>query len=128
MTTGKLLLNVLCGLIALNCFVSLGLALFLGYARVKTIKGAFKNTHRIAGRSLEGQPFTERLAFVGMAIWSITFPKFHIKHGLLDPVDLRGFPIALRRKLVLLGWLFIANTTAMMIAAVILELRDIHVD
>lgn len=126
MTIGKLVLTALCVLIAFNCFVSLGVALFLGYARVKTIRGAFKNTHRIAGRSLDGQPFTERLAFVGMATWAITFPEFHVKHGLLDPADLRGFPTALRRKLVLLGWVFIANTTAMMVAAVILELRDIH--
>ncbi|MFJ4376098.1 hypothetical protein ACIP1T_26230 [Pseudomonas japonica] len=126
MTTGKLIFTALCFLIALNCFLSLGVAFYLGYARVKTIQSAFKNTPRISDRSLDGQPFPERLAFVGMATWAITFPKFHVKHGLLDQADLRDFPVSLRRKLVILGWVFIGNTSAMMVAALILELRDLY--
>jgi len=123
MITTKLIFDVLCVLLALNCFVLPGIALYLGYAKRETIRAALMNTPRISTHALRGQSRLQPLALVAMTTWALTFPRFHVRHGLLDRADLRAFPIPLRRKLVALGWTFLGHNMAMLAAAVIIGLR-----
>jgi hypothetical protein len=34
----------------------------------------------------------------------VTFPRFFIKHGIASAADIEGFPLSIRRKLIILQW------------------------
>jgi hypothetical protein len=108
MTTAGMVIGSLSLFVAICLFVCIALALYLGYAQGEEISKCFKYssscitsvTHRNSG------PYG-KIQFVGGVSFVVTFPRYFLKHGILDAEDMRSFPLNLRRKLVGLQWGFL---------------------
>ncbi|MDD2103569.1 hypothetical protein [Pseudomonas putida] len=108
MTTAGLVVGSLSCIVIASLFICIALALYLGYAQGEEMTKHFKNssssitsaTHRHSG------PYG-KMQLVGGISFVVTFPRFFLKHGVLDAEDIRNFPLHLRQKLIALQWSFI---------------------
>ncbi|MGE8153173.1 hypothetical protein ACQKP5_18235 [Pseudomonas vancouverensis] len=114
MTTAGLIIGSLSCIVGIGLFVCIALALYLGYAKSEELTKHFKNssssitsaTHRHSG------PYG-KMQLVGGISFVVTFPRFFLKHGILNAEDIGNFPLRLKRKLVALQWSFIGLFFAM---------------
>lgn len=110
MNTAGIVVGVLSCFVGAGLFICIAIALYLGYIQGEQMSKFFKNsassitsaTHRHSG------PYG-KIQLVGGIYFVVTFPRFFLKHGILDAEDIRNFPLHLRRKLVALQWGFIGG-------------------
>ncbi|WP_223457744.1 MULTISPECIES: hypothetical protein [unclassified Pseudomonas] len=120
MTTAGLVIGGLSCIVTVSLFICIALALYLGYVQGEEMTKHFKNssasitsaTHRHSG------PYG-KMQLVGGISFVVTFPRFFLKHGILDAEDIRNLPLHLRRKLVALQWGFIGVFISMALLACI---------
>lgn len=116
MTTAGMVIGSLSCLVVIGLFVCITLALYLGYSKGDEISSCFTNssssitsvTHRHSG------PYG-KIQFVGGVSFVMTFPRYFLKHGILNAEDMRSFPLNLRRKLVGLQWGFLGVFISMVL-------------
>lgn len=110
MSTAGIVVSVLSCFVGAGLFICIAIALYLGCTQGEQMSKFFKNsassitsaTHRHSG------PYG-KIQLVGGIYFVVTFPRFFLKHGILDAEDIRNFPLHLRRKLVALQWGFIGG-------------------
>ena len=118
MTTAGLIIGSLSCIVVVGLFICIAFALYLGYVQGEKMSKCFKNssssitsaTHRHSG------PYG-KMQLVGGISFVVTFPRFFLKHGILDAEDNRNLPLHLRRKLVALQWGFIGIFISMALLA-----------
>ena len=118
MSTAGIVVGVLSCFVGVGLFMCIAMALYLGYTQGEQMSKYFKNsassitsaTHRHSG------PYG-KIQLVGGISFVVTFPRFFLKHGILDVEDIRSFPLHLRRKLVALQWGFIGVFISMALIA-----------
>lgn len=104
-------------------FLWIGICLHLAYTKLDLILEHLKNSSVVAfwATFRYGGPWG-KLLVIGSISGIITFPKFHIKRGILSTEDLAGFPVALKLKLVRLQWSGLGLIAVMMISGIAIKL------
>jgi hypothetical protein len=114
MTTAEFVIGSLCGAALLCMFIGNGVALYFGYTKTELLLESFKNSSSSITNVIRVHPGPwGKLQLVGSACGVLTFPRFFIKHGILDAEDLDNFPLPFRRKLVLLQWSVIGSFSSL---------------
>ncbi|WP_166360023.1 hypothetical protein [Pseudomonas akapageensis] len=85
---------------------------------LEKMKAVFRNSQFLTTtmRFLAGFSFFSRMIETGVIAGAVLWPKQFLKHGLLDPNELRNFPAHLKRRLAISiyltwtggAWLFLA--------------------
>lgn len=120
MTTAGLVVGSLSCFVAVGLFICIARALYLGYTQGDQMSRYFKNSSSSMTSAMQRHagPYG-KIQFVGGVSFVLTFPRFFLKHGILNAEDVRSFPSHLRRKLVALQWGFIGVFISMTLLACI---------
>lgn len=121
-TADKIFLAV--GLIDfVGIFLWIGVCLHLSYTQMDRMLDHFKNSSLLNTfvPLRQGGPWG-RLVLVGSISSVITFPGFYLKRGSVNAEDLRCFPRALKRKLVILQWSGLILLVVMVCVGVVAKL------
>lgn len=118
MSTAGIVVGILSCIVGVGLFICIAIALYLGYTQGEQMSKCFKNsassitsaTHRHSG------PYG-KIQLVGGISFVVTFPRFFLKHGILDAADARNFPLHYKRKLIALQWSFIGVFISMALLA-----------
>ena len=86
-------------------FLWIGMCLHLAYTQMDLMLNHLKNSSLLNTfvPLRQGGPWG-KLVLVGSISSVVTFPGFYLRRGSVNTEDLRGFPTALKRKLVILQW------------------------
>lgn len=104
-------------------FVCIGAALHIAYTKMDVMLDHLKNSpSAMALTSLKHGGAWGKLLMVGGISGLVTFPDFYVKRGSLSAEDLDGFPVLLKRKLVILQWCSIGVLVLMVILAIVVKL------
>jgi hypothetical protein len=104
-------------------FLWLGICLHLAYTKMDLILEHLKNSSIVAfwATFRYGGPWG-KLLVIGSISGIVTFPKRHIKRGMLSTEELAGFPVALKLKLVRLQWSALGLIAVMMTLGIAIKL------
>lgn len=120
MTTAGLVVGSLSCFVAVGLFICITLALYLGYTQGDQMSKYFKkSTSSMTSATQRHSGPYGKLQLVGGVSFVVTFPRFFLKHGILNAEDVKSFPLHLRRKLVALQWGFIGVFISMVLLACI---------
>jgi hypothetical protein len=104
-------------------FILLGACLHMAYTQMDLMLGHLRNCKAVAMRApLRHCGVWGNLLLVGGISGLVTFPKLHIRIGLLDEEDLRTLPTFIKRKLALLQWSLITLVGTILTLAAVVEL------
>ena len=120
MTTAKLIIGGLGGVVIICQFICIGIALYLSYAKGDLMSSHFKNSSSLLTFGIYRRTsLYGRLQLVGSISSILTFPGFFLKRGLANAEDIDSFPLPLKRQLVMLQWGFIWLVVAMVLLVAI---------
>lgn len=104
-------------------FIVLGACLHMAYTQMDLMLDHLKNSKAVTMRApLRHFGVWGNLLLVGGISGLVTFPKLHIRIGLLNEEDLRSLPTFIKRKLAVLQWSLIILVFTMLTLSAILEL------
>lgn len=105
MSQVEFVLVLLGGAVLLMIFIWMGVALYLGYAKIDVIMSHLENSSSATAltyyRSLGAWG---RVYFISRVAEIVAFPSDFIKRGSLSVEDLNGLPVSLRNTLVIWRW------------------------
>lgn len=118
MTTAEFVVGSLSGVVIVALFICIGITLYLGYFQGEQMCEHFKNSSSIitSATHKHSGPYG-KMQLVGGISFVLTFPRFFLKHGIVNAKDIENLPINLRRKLIALQWCFIAVFISMAVLA-----------
>ena len=120
MTTAKLIIGSLGGVVIICQFICIGIALYLSYTKGDLMSSHFKNSSSLLTFGIYRRTsLYGRLQLVGNISSILTFPGFFLKRGLANAEDIDSFPLPLKRQLVMLQWSFIGLVVAMVLLVAI---------
>jgi hypothetical protein len=120
MTTAELVVGSLSCFVVVGLFICITFALYLGHTQGDQMSKYFKNsTSNMTSATQRYSGPYGKLQLVGGVSFVVTFPRFFLKHGILNAEDVKSFPLHLRRKLVALQWGFIGVFISMVLLACI---------
>jgi hypothetical protein len=126
-TTAKLIIGGLGGVVIICQFICIGIALYLSYAKGDLMSSHFKNSSSLLTFGIYRRTsLYGRLQLVGSISSILTFPGFFLKRGLANAEDIDSFPLPLKRKLVMLQWSFIGLVVSMILLVVIGKTDLLH--
>ncbi|AMB86999.1 hypothetical protein AWM79_17510 [Pseudomonas agarici] len=101
--------------------LSMGYSLYLSHRHLDAIKEALKNSRYIYiwGPSLGNRGWVWSLLEIAKITGMIMMPKSSIRVGELDPVDLKNFPLHLKRLLKIKSVMLVGSAVWLMIAYVL---------
>lgn len=104
-------------------FLWIGVCLHLAYTKMDLMLDHLKNSLLLntLGPLRQGGPWG-MLVLVGSISSVVTFPDFYLKRGKVNAEDLRGFPVALKRKLMVLQWVGLILLVIMVCIGVVAKL------
>ena len=120
MTSAKLVIGNLGGVVIICQFVCIGIALYLSYTKGDLMSSHFKSSSFLLALGIYRRTsLYGRLQLVGSISSILAFPRFFLKRGLANAEDIDSFPLPLKRKLVMLQWSFIGLVIAMVLLVLI---------
>ncbi len=122
MTTAEIIAGFLCGIPIAGLMIGNVIALYFGYTKTELLLDHFKNSSSTITNTvrIHTGPWG-RLQLVGSACVLVTFPRFYIKHGILNAEDFDTFPLPLKRKLIALQWSVIGSFAALAVLITLLK-------
>lgn len=122
MTTVEMIARFLCVIPLAILLIGNVIALYLGYTKTDLLLEHFKNSSSTIANTVRFNtgPWG-KLQLVGSACVLLTFPRFYIRHGILNAEDFANFPYPLKRKLVALQWSVIWSFAALSVLIAILK-------
>lgn len=104
-------------------FLWIGVCLRLAYTKMDLMLNYLKNSSLMGtfAHLRQGGPWG-KLVLVGSISSVVTFPGFYLKRGAVNAEDIRCFPTALKRKLVILQWAGLVLLVTMVCIGIVAKL------
>ncbi|NUU33634.1 hypothetical protein [Pseudomonas sp. C2B4] len=103
-----------------GAIVVLGVVVYIGHTKGDILSDHFKNSSPVITiPALIDKGLRGKTRLVCSVSSVVTFPRFFLKHGIVNAEDLENFPKDLRRKLVALQWALLTTLGGIMALGVI---------